>query len=109
MVGADQVKKRKEFIPNPKQIKMAELLINPDDRRTKADKCKEVGISHKTLCQWLKDERFVKYMNSRLSVYTDSELPEVWKALINQCKRGNVAAMKEYFKLKQLYPDTLNW
>ncbi|KJS68665.1 MAG: hypothetical protein JL50_03005 [Peptococcaceae bacterium BICA1-7] len=66
---------------------------------------KEVDVSRKTFYRWMKDKRYIDYINEQLSQYTDGELPEVWRALINQCKRGNVAAMKEFFRLKGLYPD----
>jgi hypothetical protein len=108
-VGANQVTKGKAWQPNPKQMKIVQLLINPEDRRTKTEKCKETGITMKTLWMWMQDERFVNYMNSKVSMYTDAELPEVWKSLISQCKRGSVAAMKLYFELKEIHPNTKSW
>jgi hypothetical protein len=98
------VRKSKEWHPHAKQIKMVELLINPNDRRTKEDKCKEVGVTPKTLWEWMKKPEFVEYMNSQLGKYTDAELPEVWKALMMQCKRGNVNAIKLFFEMKDLVP-----
>ena len=100
-----QVIKSKDWKPHAKQIKMAELLLNPEDRRTKGEKCKEVGITHKTLWKWMKDSRFIDYLNSQLDQYTNSELSEVWKALVMQCKRGNVQAIKLFFEMKELHPD----
>lgn len=108
-MGTNQVKKGKDWMPNPKQMKMVELLINPEDRRTKTDKCIEVDITMKTLWQWMKDERFVNYMNGRLSLYTDGELSEVWKALICQCKRGNIQAIKLFFEMKEMHPNSKAW
>ena len=49
MVSKDpsvKVTKSNEWKPHAKQIKMAELLLNPEDRRTKQDKCKEVWYYH---------------------------------------------------------------
>jgi hypothetical protein len=103
------VRKSKEWRPHAKQIKMAELLLNPEDRRTKQEKCKEVGITPKTLWKWMKDKRYVEYVNSQLDQYTNSELAEVWKALINQCKRGNVQAIKLFFEMKELHPSVKEW
>ena len=92
--------------PNPKQLKIVELLINPEDRRTKTAKMEEAGVSRKTFYAWMKDERFISYMNSRLSLYTDGELSEVWKALIMQCKRGNIQAIKLFFEMKEMHPNS---
>ncbi len=97
--------KSKVWKPHSKQIKMAELLLNPEDRRTKQEKCKEVGIRPKTLWTWMKDDRYINYVNSQLEQYTNAELVEVWKALTAQCKRGNIQAIKLFFEMKEMHPD----
>lgn len=84
---------------------MAELLLNPEDRRTKTEKMKEADVSRKAFYSWMKDKRFVTYLNSQLDQYTDGELSSVWRSLINQCVRGNVSAMKLFFELKELHPE----
>ena len=106
---SQKVRKGNEWVPHAKQIKMAELLLNPEDRRTKQDKCKEVDITMKTLWKWMKDKRYVDYVNSQIDQYTNAELAEVWRALINQCKRGNIQAIKLFFEMKELHPDTKAW
>jgi hypothetical protein len=53
----------------------------------------------------MKDSRFINYLNSRLDESTNGELPEIWKAFIMQCKRGNMDAIKFYFKVKELDPE----
>ena len=83
---------------------MAEMLLNPEDRRPKIDKIKELGISSRTFYAWMKDSRFISYLNSLIDEYTNSELYEVWKALLLQCKRGNVQAIKLFFEMKSLAP-----
>lgn len=109
MVSKEKVRKSKEWKPHAKQIKMAELLLNPEDRRTKQEKCKEVGITPKTLWKWMKDKNYVDYVNSQLDQYTNSELAEIWRALINQCKRGNIQAIKLFFEMKELHPSVRDW
>lgn len=84
---------------------MAELLLNPDDRRTKAEKMKEVDVPPRTFYRWMKDKRYVDYINTQLERYTDGELAGVWRALINQCNRGNIQAIKLFFEMKELHPD----
>ncbi|MGE4272073.1 MAG: phBC6A51 family helix-turn-helix protein [Desulfitobacterium sp.] len=99
-----KVKQSKEWVPNARQIKMAELLLNPEDRRTKQAKCEEVGITPKTLWKWMQDKRYIDYLNGLLDEVTSTELTDVWKALILQCKRGNIQAIKLFFELKELHP-----
>lgn len=94
--------------PSAKQIAMADLLLDPDDRRTKTEKMKEAGVPRRTFYRWMKDPRYIDYINSQLDQYTNSELSEVWKALIQQCKRGSVQAIKLFFEMKELHPDIKN-
>lgn len=84
---------------------MAELLLNPDDRRTKGQKMQEVGVPERTFYRWMKDPRYIEYINKQLDRYTDGELVEVWKSLLNQAKRGNIQAIKLFFELKKLYVE----
>ena len=84
---------------------MAELLLNPEDRRTKTDKMKEVGVPRRTFYKWMKDRRYVDYINSQLDQYTNTELPDIWKALIRQAIRGNTQAIKLFFEMKGLYTE----
>jgi hypothetical protein len=99
------VKKSKEWRPHSRQIKMVQLLNNPEDRRTKEDKCKEVGVTPKTLCEWMKNPNFIAYRNAQMDKFTDGELAEVWKAHLRQCKRGNMDAIKSFYKMKELDPE----
>ena len=69
----------------------------------------EVGVSRKTFYAWMKDKRYVDYVNAHLDQYTNGELPGVWRALINQCLRGNTQAMKLYFEMKELHPSVKAW
>lgn len=94
------------WIPNPKQIALAELLLNPEDRRPKTEKIQEVGVSRKTFYRWMKNQNYVNYLNSLLVQYTDCEVVDIWRALINQCKMGNTQAIKLYFEMKRLYPGS---
>jgi hypothetical protein len=97
---AKNVTKSKEWSPNSKQIAMVELLINPEDKRTREQKCNEVGITPKTLWEWQKNPEFIKYKNEQIDKYTDSQLDEVWKAHFRAIKIGSVEAIKLYHQLK---------
>ncbi len=98
--------KQHKWRPSTKQVAMAALLLNPEDRRTKSEKMKEVGVPHRTFYRWMNDERYIEYIKSRLDRYIDAELADVWRALLAQCKRGNVQAIKLLFEVKQIHPNT---
>jgi hypothetical protein len=80
-------------------------LLKPEDRRTKKDKIASIGMPERTFYKWMKDFRFINYLNSRVDEYTNGELSEVWKALLMQCRRGNIEAIKLFFKMKELDPE----
>jgi len=96
--------KGRDWRPSARQIAIAELLLNPEDRRTKKDKIASIGLPERTFYKWMKDPRFIDYLNSRIEEYTNTELYEVWKALIMQCKRGNIQAIKLFFEMKEMVP-----
>lgn len=96
-------RKRQNWTPSPRQVEIAQLLLNPEDRRTKKAKIESVGLPERTFYRWLADERFTNYLNSQLEIFTNSELVEVWHALTAQAKRGNVQAIKLFFEMKNLY------
>jgi hypothetical protein len=95
-----KVTKRDCQVPTARQIKMVELLINPDDRRPREVKCAEVGVTRKTLWEWEQNPEFIKYKNAQLEKYTDAQLDEVWKAHFRAIKTGSVEAIKLYHQLK---------
>lgn len=81
---------------------MAEMLVNPDDRRSKTEKIKAAGLTERTFYRWMNDERYISYVNSLTDKYTNAALPGAWKALIRQCDLGNIQAIKFMFELKRL-------
>lgn len=102
------VKRKKNgsaWTPRPELVKVAQFLINPDDRRSKAEKIKAAGLTETVFYRWMKDDRYIQYLNSQLDKYTDSELADVWKALLRQCKLGNITAIKLFFDMKRMNPE----
>ncbi|TCL39968.1 putative insertion element HTH domain-containing protein [Anaerospora hongkongensis] len=107
-VAADtpvDVMKSNEWVPHAKQIAIARLLVNPENRGTKEQKAKDAGITYKTLWVWMQDPNFVAYLNSLINQYTDAETAEVWKALIRKAKMGDVSAIKLFFEMKGMYKE----
>ena len=91
-----------------KQIKFAELLADPEDRRTRSDKIAEVGVSRSTAYRWLKDNDFLDYLNEQIDKYTDGHLSTAWRSLITQMKRGDTQAIKLFFELKGKYKQQID-
>ena len=52
------------------------------------------------LYKWLGEEPFRKYLQEQMEKRTYGEMPAVWRALMQQCVKGNVTAIKLYFVLQ---------
>ncbi|WP_018250336.1 phBC6A51 family helix-turn-helix protein [Orenia marismortui] len=92
-----------DWVPTAKQQKFAELLLDPEDRRTRRAKINEVGVAPSTAYRWLKDRDFLDYLNTQIDIVTDGHLSTAWNSLINQVKRGETQAIKLFFELKGKY------
>lgn len=92
---------------NKKQREAAEMLANPDISVNKSEIAERVGVGRSTLYRWLKDSKFIKYVDSLIDSYTDAELGTVWKALIKRCAEGDTQAIKLYFELKGKYKQQI--
>lgn len=90
-----------------KKRKLAELLVNPDCELNITQMCKEIGVSRQTFYVWQNDSEFRAYLNWLIDSYTDSELANVWKALIKKAVSGDVSAQKLYMELKNKYKQEL--
>ena len=98
--------KEKKTKLSPKQRKVAEELVNPNFDGTVTKLCAELGVPRRTYYNWLDNPDFREYVASLIDKYADSELSTVWKALIEQCARGNVKAIKLYFEMRGMLEKT---
>lgn len=91
-----------------KKRMLAEKTANPENKMTVSELCREFNISSSTYYKWNREEDFVGYVNFLIDKYTDCELANVWKALIEKAESGNTEAIKMYFEMKGKYKQQLN-
>lgn len=91
------------WISSAKQKKLAQLLADPTDDRTNQEKAEEAGVSLRTFYRYIKDMRFIEYVNSLVPQETDREIASIWRSLCNQAKKGNVQAIRLFFEAKGIY------
>ena len=96
-----------DWTPTAKQIKFAELLIDPEDRRSRRDKIAEVGVAPSTAYRWLKNKDYLNYINSQIDIVTEGHLSDAWRSLILQVHKGDTQAIKLFFELKGKYNQKL--
>lgn len=96
--------KSERFRLSGKRLEVAKLLASPALGQTDKDIYETVGISHDTFYRWIReDDELLEYTEYLIEKYTDKEVGAVWKALIIECKKGNVQAIKLFFDLKGKY------
>ena len=83
-----------------KQRQMAEKLMDPTFKGTITSLCAEFGVARSTLYRWMEKSEFTNYLDKLADKYANSELGTVWKALIKQCSKGDIQAIKLYFELR---------
>lgn len=86
-----------------KKRKLAQMLVDPECKLSITQICEKVGVSRTTFYNWQRESDFNGYVNFLIDSYTDSELANVWKALIKRACNGSVDAQKLYFELKNKY------
>ena len=91
-----------------KKLEVAKMLANPERGMTDKEIYQTVGISPTTFYKWIStDDKILRYAEKLIDKYTDKELGAVWRALIRECKKGDVRAIKLYFELKGKYRQSV--
>ena len=104
-VGAESYKEvSKVSVPkNDERTEVIRRLATPDSFTTIEGLCAEVGICKQTFYNWIKDEEFCNEVKELIDRYTDAAVGDVWKALIDLAKNGNLEAIKFFFEMKGKY------
>lgn len=95
-------KRDTRFDISAKMKKCAEKLISSEFDGNISKLCDDVGISRSTFYRWYEKKEFKQYINYLIDKYTESELFEIWKAIIETAKKGSPQALKLFFDLKTL-------
>ena len=89
-------------ILSAKMKKCAERLISSEFDGNVSKLCDELCISRSTFYRWYDKKEFKQYINFLIDKYTEAELFEIWKAIIDTAKKGSPQALKLFFDLKNL-------
>lgn len=85
-----------------KMKKCAEMIVNSDFDGNISELCEKLGIARSTFYRWYDKEEFREYIKILIDRYTDTELFNIWKAIIDTAKKGSPQALKLFFDLKNL-------
>lgn len=101
------MKKKDEFVISPKMKKCAEKLISNEFDGNISKLCDELSIARSTFYRWYDKKEFKQYINYLIDRYTETELFEIWKAIVDTAKKGSPQALKLFFELKNLQSKNL--
>ncbi len=87
---------------SPKMRRCAERVTSPDFDGNISKLCEELSIARSTFYRWYDRDDFKKYINFLIEKYTESELSNIWMAIVESAKKGNLQALKLFFDLKGL-------
>ena len=92
----------KDLYPNlkPKQRRIAEALVDPDDTRNVSELCKDFGISRTTFYNWQRDMQFMGYVDCLVDNYTTSIIPKAWKEIGKKVEQGSMEAIRMLLEVK---------
>ena len=83
------MKSENGFSISPKMKKCAERLISQEFDGNISKLCDELSIARSTFYRWYDKKEFKQYINFLIARYTETELFEIWKAIIETAKKGS--------------------
>lgn len=90
------------FAITNKMKRCAEKMISSEFDGNISKLCDELSIARSTFYRWYDKKEFKDYINFLIDRYTETELFEIWKAIIETAKKGSPQALKLFFDLKNL-------
>ena len=84
----------------PRQRRLAEALVDPDDDRNVTELCKDFKISRTTFYNWQHESDFLGYVNCLIDNYTTSIIPKAWKEIGKKVERGEMKAIRMLLEVK---------
>lgn len=82
------IEKKDTFIPNPAQVKFAELYCDVTNRRmTYGELADQVGISRMQIYRWRQDDRFMEWLKAKIDKSLDDSIGELILHGIREAKK----------------------
>jgi hypothetical protein len=93
----------KQYALTEEQLTCANVLLDLTDKRSRAKKLTELGISTSKYQSWLKDPAFQAYLRARSEGALDDNQHEAHLALIDRVVSGDINAIKYFNELTGRY------
>lgn len=90
-------------ILDPRQVILANLLMNVGDRRSLRQKLQDVSVTMQQYNAWMRQAPFQDYMRKRAEEQFKSTDPAAYMALIKNIDRGDMKALQMFFEMRGIY------
>ena len=101
--GIDLKPQESQKVLQPKQVMLANLLLNAHDKRSVREKLEQVQVSTNQYNAWLRQPAFANYLRQRAeSVFKASDF-EAYQGVVKAVQTGDVNALKFFFELRGIY------
>lgn len=91
----------------PQQLMIANMLLNPADRRSKREKCEEAGITVQRLSAWQRDPQFQDYMQRMAEKLFQNSDDEAYMNVVKNVQSGDLRAAQFYFEMTGKYQKSV--
>lgn len=93
---------------DPRQILLANLLLNLHDRRSIREKLQLVQVSTQQYNAWMRQPQFIEFLRKRGEAIFKGNDHEAYIALTKAVSRGDVNALKLFFEMRGIYNPRLS-
>lgn len=92
----------------PKQIMLAQMLLNTSDKASVREKCKILNITPAQYSAWMRQPAFTDYLRSLAQQYFAGADATAYLALVKNVERGDNAAIKLFMEIRGIYNPKLD-
>lgn len=93
---------------SPKQIIVANMMLNLHDKRSEREKLQQVQVSSQQYHAWLRQPAFIEFMRKRGEALFQSSDFAAYKSLVTNVKAGDNKSLELFFRMRGIYNPTVN-
>lgn len=93
---------------SPKQILVANLMLNVHDNRSQREKLSWAQVSSQQYHAWLRQPAFVEFINKRAEQMFGASDHLAYRSLIKNVTAGDPKSLDLFFRMRGIYSPSLN-
>lgn len=101
--GIDLTKVQDLAVLEPRQLALANLLLNMHDKNSVRSKLEAVGVTSQQYHAWLRDPKFQSYLRKRAEETFKASDADAYLGLSKAVQGGDVKAIQLFFEMRGIY------